>query len=216
MQPITAKSAGFAQCHDCHKLLQYSPNGECQFCPRCGARVEQRRHASIAKTWALIITALIFLVPANLYPIMTVIYFGEGEPSTIIDGVILLVHIDMIPVAIIIFIASIAVPFLKISGIILLLLSVQFKRPANARQRTMLYRFVEWIGRWSMLDIFVIAILMKLVEMGSIAEIQGNIAAFFFGMSVIFTMMSAFAFDPRLIWDHTANQGDKNGRFQAE
>lgn len=201
MQPITAKSAGLAQCHDCHKLLRYASHGDKQFCPRCGAKVEQRRHGSIAKTWSLIITALIFLIPANLYPIMTVVYFGEGAPSTIIDGVILLVQLNMIPIALIIFIASVAVPFLKISSIIFLLLSVQFKWPADPRQRTILYRFVEWIGRWSMLDIFVIAILMKLVEMGSIAEIQGNLAAFFFGVSVIFTMLAAFAFDPRLIWD---------------
>ena len=213
MHPITAKTAGLAQCRDCHKLVQYSSLEQDQFCPRCSAKVSLRRHGSVAKTWALIITALIFLVPANLYPIMTVVYFGEGEPSTIIDGVILLVHYEMIPVAMIIFMASIVVPFLKISGIILLLLSVQFKWTTNARQRTLLYRFVEWIGRWSMLDIFVIAILVTLVEMGSIAEIQGGIAAFFFGISVIFTMLAAFAFDPRLIWDHIDTQGDKNGKF---
>jgi paraquat-inducible protein A len=127
---------------------------------------------------------------------------GEGELSTIIDGVILLVHHGMIPIALIIFIASIAVPFLKITGIVVLLLSVQLKWRLNPRQCTTMYRMVEWIGRWSMIDIFVIAILVKLVCMGAIAEIQGGLAASFFGLAVVFTMLAANSFDPRLLWDN--------------
>lgn len=205
---VTAKSAGLALCQDCHKLVQFAiaNNGKHQYCPRCNSKIRQRKNGCIAKSWALLITAMIFLIPANIYPIMTVVSFGSGVKSTIIDGVILLVHHGMIPVAAVIFIASIAVPFLKIGGIVLLLLSVQFNWQIDSRQRTILYRFVEFIGRWSMLDIFVIAILVKLVEMGAIAEINGNVAAFFFGMSVIFTMLAAMAFDPRLIWDHAQGE----------
>jgi paraquat-inducible protein A len=203
MQPLTAKEAGLALCHDCRKLMKWdpAPAGGRAVCPRCGAPVHRRRHESIGLSWALTLTALIFLVPANLFPIMTVVYLGEGDPSTIIDGVLLLVQHGMIPIGLIIFIASIAVPFLKITGIVVLLLSVQFRWRIDARQRTVLYRMVEWIGRWSMLDIFVIAILAKLVEMGRIASIEGGIAAVYFGIAVILTMLAAQVFDERLIWD---------------
>ena len=203
MSAITAKSTGLVLCHDCHKLLRCPVPGLEQelICPRCAAAVHQRRPQSIAATWALTLTALILLIPANLYPIMTIIYLGEGAPSTIIDGILLLVQEGMIPIALIIFIASIAVPFLKITGIVALLLSVKLKQQTKLRQRTVLFRMVEWIGRWSMLDIFVIAILAKLVEMGKIAQIQAGVAAAFFGLAVIITMLAALSFDPRLIWD---------------
>jgi paraquat-inducible protein A len=211
MRSLTARAAGLVLCHDCRKLMRWEPasSGGRAVCPRCGAAVHQRRHESIGLSWALTLTALIFLVPANLFPIMTVVYLGEGEPSTIIDGVLLLVQHGMIPIGLIIFIASIAVPFLKITGIIVLLFSVQFNWRIDARQRTILYRMVEWIGRWSMLDIFVIAILAKLVEMGSIATIEGGVAAVYFGIAVILTMLAAQVFDERLVWDaHEAERTD--------
>ena len=203
MPTLTAKAAGLVLCHDCRKLLRWEPasRGGRPVCPRCGASVHRRRHGSVGLSWALTLTALIFLVPANLFPIMTVVYLGEGEPSTIIDGVLLLVHHGMVPIGLVIFIASVAVPFLKITGIVVLLLSVQLRWHMSGRQRTMLYRMVEWIGRWSMLDIFVIAILAKLVEMGRIAAIEGGVAAVYFGIAVILTMLAAHVFDERLIWD---------------
>jgi paraquat-inducible protein A len=203
MQPLTAKAAGLALCHDCRKLMRWEPpaGGERLICPRCGAPVHLRRTGSVGLSWALTLAALIFLVPANLFPIMTVVYLGEGEPSTIIDGVLLLVQHGMIPIGLMIFTASIAVPFLKITTIVALLLSVQFRWRIDERQRTVLYRMVEWIGRWSMLDIFVIAILAKLVEMGQIAAIEGGVAAVYFGLAVVLTMLAAKVFDERLIWD---------------
>ena len=155
------------------------------------------------------LAAGIFLVPANLYPIMTVVYMGEGDASTIIDGVLLLIQHGMIPIALIIFTASIVVPFLKITGIVVLLLSVHFRWRLDARQRTHLHRMVKWIGRWSMLDIFVIAILAKLVELGRIATIEGGIAAVYFGLAVMLTMLAAEAFDERLIWDAADRKGDR-------
>jgi len=203
---ITARSAGFVLCRDCDLLMQYSSGIKAAglVCSRCRATLYSRVPQSLAKTWALTLTALIFLIPANTFPIMNIVFMGEGDPSTIIDGVILLVHHGMIPIALIIFIASIAVPFLKISGIVILLLSVQFKWDLNPRQCATMYRMVEWIGRWSMIDIFVIAILVKLVSMGAVAEIQGGVAASFFGMAVVFTMLAANSFDPRLLWDNVA------------
>ena len=206
---ITARSAGLMLCRACDKLMRYSPGMDTDglLCPRCGASVYLRVPQSLAKAWALTLTALVFLIPANTFPIMKIVFMGEGDPSTIIDGVILLVHHDMIPIALIIFIASIAVPFIKITGIVVLLLSVQLKWRLNPRQCTMMYRMVEWIGRWSMIDIFVIAILVKLVSMGAVAEIQGGLAASFFGMAVVFTMLAANSFDPRLLWDNVEEDG---------
>lgn len=203
MQPLTAISAGLALCPVCHKHLRWqaaAPDVK-QRCPRCGAGVRQRHYGSIGRSWALTITALILLIPANLLPIMTVSQFGEGQPSTIMGGVVLLLHHGMIPIALIVFIASFAVPFLKITGIIVLLLSVKFNWRISPRQRTLMYRMVEYIGKWSMLDIFVIAISAKLVAMGKIATIEGNIAAAYFGLAVVMTMLAAMVFDQRLIWD---------------
>ena len=202
-EQLTSKAAGLMSCHDCHKLLRYPEIKEHQklICPRCGANVHKRRPDSLAKTWALVITALIFLIPANVYPIMTLIYRGEGEPSTIIGGVLFLVREHMIPIALVIFIASIAVPFLKVAGIIGLLLSIQLKSNLSRRQRTIMYRAIEMIGRWSMLDVFVISILVTLVNLGSLAEITGGLAATFFCAAVVITMFAAMCFDPRLIWD---------------
>jgi paraquat-inducible protein A len=202
-EQITSKATGLMSCHDCHKLLRYPEIKEHQklICPRCGANVHKRRPGSLTKTWALVITALICLIPANVYPIMTLIYRGEGEPSTIIGGVLFLVREHMIPIALVIFIASIAVPFLKAIGLVVLLLSVQLKWNLSRRQRTIMYRAIETIGRWSMLDVFVISILVTLVNMGSLAEITSGLAATFFCASVVFTMLAAMCFDPRLIWD---------------
>lgn len=208
MQWLNAKSAGLTQCPVCHKLLRWQAHrsDSRQYCPRCGAGVRQRDYGSISQSWALTLTALILLIPANLLPIMTVTQFGEGQPSTIMGGVVLLLHHGMIPIALIVFIASFAVPFLKISGIIVLLLSVQFNWRISRRQRTMMYRMVEYIGKWSMLDIFVITITAKLVAMGKVASIEGNAAAIYFGLAVVMTMLAAIVFDQRLIWDTPQSQ----------
>lgn len=211
MQWLSAKSAGLTQCPVCHKRLRWRarrPDSR-QCCPRCGAAVRQRHYGSIGRSWALTLTALILLIPANVLPIMTVSQFGEGQPSTIMGGVVLLLHHGMIPIALIVFVASFAVPFLKITGIIVLLLSIQFKWQISRRQRTLMYRMVEYIGKWSMLDIFVIAITAKLVAMGKIASIEGNAAAVYFGLAVVATMMAAIVFDQRLIWDNPRRR-DKN------
>lgn len=200
---LSAKAAGLRQCLDCHKLVK-DPGVQPQaklICPRCGASVYQRRPDSLAKTWALAITALICLIPANLYPIMTLTYRGEPEASTIMQGVILLVKDQAIPIAVVIFIASIAVPFLKVFGLITLLLSIQLKWNLSARQRTLLYRIIEAIGRWSMLDIFTVSILVALVQLGSLADITGGRAATFFCLAVVITIFAAMSFDSRLIWD---------------
>lgn len=205
MHPIpTARSCNLVQCRACHLLSPVAPplqNGQ-TCCPRCGSKLYSRMPDSLARTWALVITALIFILPANLYPVMTVIYFGEGQPDTILSGVIHLAQAGMIPIAILVFVASIVVPVLKLVGIMVLLLTVQRKWALNKRQCTVLYRVIEVIGAWSMLDLFMISILVTLVDLGAVATITAGTGATAFATVVVLTMFAAMSFDPRLIWDH--------------
>jgi paraquat-inducible protein A len=139
---------------------------------------------------------------------MTVNSLGKGQSDTIMSGVIELVNYGMLPIAAVVFIASILVPTFKLVGIGLLLYSVQRHQPMSARQRILMYRFIEWIGRWSMLDIFVIAILVAVVNFGSLASIEPGAGAVAFASVVILTMLAALTFDPRLIWDNTDSDDD--------
>ena len=205
---MRALDAGIIVCDECHKL-EYLREDEVQHCTRCGARLHARRPESIARTWALLITAAILYIPANLLPIMTVSMLGKGLPATIMEGVVELVQADMLPIALVVFVASILVPTFKLIGIALLLYSVQRHQPMSARQRILMYRFIEWIGRWSMLDIFVIAILVALVNFGNLASIEAGMGASAFCLVVILTMLAAVTFDPRLIWDNTFVEEDE-------
>ena len=205
---MRAIDAGILICMECHELNRQVPDTDEQTCTRCGALVHARRPNSMMRTWALLVTAAILYIPANLLPIMTVSSLGKGEPSTIMSGVIQLVQHGMLPIAAVVFIASILVPTFKLVGIALLLFSVQRHQPLSARQRIIMYRFIEFIGRWSMLDIFVIAILVALVNFGRLASIEANLGAAAFSSVVILTMLAAVTFDPRLIWDNTESDDD--------
>lgn len=200
---MRALEAGLIVCDQCHQLNQPAELERPGHCRRCNAALYSRRPNSITRTWALLITACILYIPANLLPIMTVNFFGNGQPSTIMGGVIELIHAQMLPIALVVFVASILVPTFKLVGIGLLLYSVQRRLPMSPRQRIVMYRFIEWIGRWSMLDIFVIAILVALVNFGTLANIEANLGAAAFASVVITTMIAAITFDPRLIWDNT-------------
>lgn len=199
---MRALDAGIVVCTECHLLCRHSP-GEPQHCRRCGARLHVRRPDSIVRTWALLLTAALLYIPANLLPIMTVSLFGQGRPATIMEGVLELIQAGMLPIALVVFVASILVPTFKLVGIALLLYSVQRHLPLSPRQRIFMFRFIEWIGRWSMLDIFVIAILVALVRFGNLASIEAGAGAMAFAAVVILTMLAAITFDPRLIWDNT-------------
>ncbi len=192
---------GLASCHTCDLLVKL-PAGGAAHCPRCGTRVHLRRPHSISITWALLITAMLLYVPANLLPVMTVIYFGQGQPDTIISGAVRLLQHGNWPLALIIFVASILIPLLKMIVLVYLLLSVQFRSHYRHRQRTRLYRVTELVGRWSMVDVFVVALLAALVQLGTIANIEPGMGASAFAAVVILTMFAAMSFDPRLIWDH--------------
>ena len=205
---MRAIDAGILTCTECHELNRQDPETDEQTCTRCGALVHARRPDSLMRTWALLLTSAILYIPANLLPIMTINSLGQGSPSTIMAGVIELMQHGMIPLAAVVFIASILVPTFKLVGIALLLYSVQRHQPLSARQRIIMYRFIEFIGRWSMLDIFVIAILVAVVNFGRIASVEANLGAVAFASVVVLTMLAAVTFDPRLIWDNTESDDD--------
>lgn len=209
---MRAIDAGILVCGECHELNRQEDQeraGQTQLCTRCGAHLHARKPDSLRRTWALLLTAMLMYIPANVLPIMTVYSLGKGQPDTIMSGVIELINYGMLPIAIVVFVASILVPTFKLVGIALLLFSVQRKQPLSARQRSLMYRFIEWIGRWSMLDIFVITILVALVKFGNLASIEAGFGAVAFCSVVVLTMLAAVAFDPRLIWDNTlADQAD--------
>jgi paraquat-inducible protein A len=203
-------------CHSCDQLalLRPLPARAAAQCPRCRATMHRRKPNSIARTWALIVTAAILYVPANLLPVMTVVYFGRGEPDTILSGVKALIQAGMWPVALLVFFASITVPVLKLFGLAFLLITVQRRSSWRLRDRSLIYRLIEQVGRWSMVDIFMISILVALVNLGAIATIEPGVGAICFAAVVIITMFASMSFDPRLIWDaeeHSDAQGTPVG-----
>jgi len=195
-------------CHTCRRLCSVPPGVPAR-CPRCGSRLHRRKPNSLSRCWALMIAALILYVPANVYPVMTFVSFGRGAPSTILGGVSELVEAGMWPLAAVVFLASITVPVLKLIGLGVLLVSVQRRSRRQIRQRTMLYRIVEGVGRWSMIDIFTLAILAALVQLGALATIQPGAGAIAFASVVVLTMFAAMAFDPRLLWDAAGANHDR-------
>ncbi len=199
----TAARASLLSCHTCHRLslARRMPPGGHAVCSRCGTTLHFRKPNSLARTWALTLTAFILYIPANLLPIMTVISFGKGAPDTIMSGVIHLIEAEMYPIAFLVFFASVTVPVAKLIAITYLLISVQKKSNWRPKDRTVMYRVTESIGRWSMLDIFMIALLAALVKLGAIATIEPGLGAVSFAAVVVITMFAAMSFDPRLIWD---------------
>jgi paraquat-inducible protein A len=170
-------------------------------CPRCAAPLHRRKPDSLNRTWALLITAAILYIPANILPVMTVVSLGNGSPDTIVSGVIELVHAGMLPVALLVFFASITVPVLKLIGLVYLLLSVRRRSTRRLRDRTRMYRIIEGVGRWSMVDVFMIGILSALVALGNLATIEPGPGALAFCAVVVITIFASLSFDPRLMWD---------------
>ena len=209
--PRTAREAHLLNCHVCNKLCSAgtTPAGSVAVCPRCGATMHLRKQDSIARTWAFLITSIILYIPANVYPIMTVTILGKGEPDTIASGVVALINAGMWPLALIVFMASIFVPLLKMLGLTVLLLSVKYKWRWRPVQRTVMYRIIEMIGRWSMVDIFMISILVAVVAFGNLAKIHAGLGARAFALVVVFTIFASMSFDPRLIWDSLGDDRKK-------
>jgi len=198
----TAASLGLTACPTCELLAPAASPGGHAHCPRCGSLVHGLRQPdSIARTWALLASATLMLIPANLYPVMTVTQLGRGDPNTILSGVLHLIDSGMWPLAMLVFFASFVVPLSKIAVLVLLLVTVQKGSAWRRRDRTHLYRVTEVVGAWSMVDIFLVAILVALVNLGVLATVRPGVGAVFFGSAVVLTMLAAMSFDPRLIWD---------------
>ncbi len=206
---VTAASQGFCQCHICLKVSPAEREGK--GCPRCGETLHIRNPSSISKTWALVLTSAIFLAPANLLPIMRVDFLGVPSRSTIMDGIIYFFHHDSYFIGLVIFTASVLVPIFKILGLSILLLSTRPCGLKLLRQRAKMFRFITFIGRWSMLDIFVIALLSVLVNFGFFTSIHVAPAATYFCIVVASTMFAVITFDPRIMWDR-CNPPPKVGR----
>jgi paraquat-inducible protein A len=197
---------GLASCHDCGKLARLAKPH--QRCARCGGTLHFRKSDSLARSWSLLIASAILYVPANVLPITKTAALGNVQSDTIMSGVIYFLHHGDWPLALIIFSASVAVPFLKILVMIFLLTMAQRKSSWRPLDRTKLYRLTEVVGRWSMIDVFVVTVLVALVQLGILANIQAGPGAMYFGIVVILTMLAAHSFDPRLIWDPVEERDD--------
>ena len=170
------------------------------YCARCGHRLHLHTDTHLQTTWALLIAAAILYVPANLLPVMSVYLLGKGQPDTIISGVVHLFEAGQWPLALLIFVASIVVPLLKLFTLSYLLISIRQGEQKRQHERMWLFRITEYVGRWSMVDVFVVAILSGLVQFGNVAHIEANLGTFCFAAVVVLTMLAAATLDERLIW----------------
>lgn len=208
----SALSNGLATCHDCGLLSRWPGAGSEADCPRCGAPLHLRKVDSLGRTWALLIAGYILFIPANVLPITITSSIVGVQADTIMSGVAYFWHEGAYDLAIVIFVASVFVPLLKLIALTFLTWSAQRRMTWEPMQRTRLYRMVEFIGKWSMLDVFVVALLARLVQFSSLASIQPGPGAIAFSVVVLITMFAAMSFDPRLIWDpleSNAHPGEK-------
>lgn len=197
----SAAEQGLCSCLVCNLVSRLEQGSGQANCPRCGASLHYRKPGSVARCWALLISAYILYIPANLLTMMETGSLLKYRKDTIISGVVELWKTGSWGIAVVVFIASVTIPLLKLISLTLLLVSVQRRSLWRPRQRTRLYRLVELVGRWSMLDIYVVALLAALVQLGNMATVKAGPAALAFGAVVVLTMFASMQFDPRLIWD---------------
>jgi paraquat-inducible protein A len=204
---LTAANSGLIRCHDCGKLnlTKQDPQDVQPECSRCHAAVHQRNKNSIRRTWALVITSFFIFIPANTFPIMRVDFLGVPDRSTILDGILYFFKDGSYGIGIIILIASILVPLFKMIGLMIILLTITSGKNHFLKQKAKMFRFIEFIGRWSMLDIFVIALLTVMVDFGFLTSIHTAPGATYFCIVVAATMIAAIVFDPRIMWDRCAS-----------
>jgi paraquat-inducible protein A len=210
--PLLAFHPHAVGCESCS--LVNLPHGHDERCLRCGSRLHARKPDSLHRTWALVFAAVVLYIPANYYPVLTVIQLGAGQPSTILGGVEELLASHMYPLALLVFFASIMVPLFKLIGLAAMLIATMLvSTEAGASvllpQRTRLYYVVAWIGRWSMVDIFMESLLGALVQFGRVVNIAPGVGAVAFCAVVILTMLAAESFDPRLMWDAAARNAHR-------
>ena len=209
--PPRADELGLLGCHVCGQVCRAPGAGEgdaVPACPRCGSVLHRRKPAVYTRTWALLIAAFLMYVPANVLPIMRTASLNDVDDNTIISGVVELWTNGSVDLAIIVFLASIVVPMLKFLALGTLLVTCRRGSNWARRQRAQLYRLVELIGYWSMLDVFVVALLTALVRFGFFSLVEPLPGVVFFGLTVVLTMFASMCFDPRLIWDGKEDSDD--------
>ena len=212
---MMAADAGLLGCLTCG-LLSRSSRGGAVACPRCGRRLHRRKPASLLLTWTFLVSAMLLYLPANLLPVMETESIFGSQRDTILSGIVFLWSTGSWPFAIIVFVASIMVPLLKMLGLLTLLIAVQRVERRQHQDFARLYRLLEIIGRWSMLDIYVVAILVTLVQIHLLATVTPGKGAMAFGAVVVLTMLATMSFDPRLIWDSSRRNGrDKESHGRA-
>jgi len=204
---VRAAEGDLGGCHVCGQVQAISRHHAAQACLRCAAVMHYRKPDHLARTWALLIAAAILYLPANIYPVMHIDSLFGSSAHTILGGVVELWQMGSWDIAAIVFVASVMVPLTKLISLAVLAFQVQRRDPAYLRQRTRLYEIVEFIGQWSMLDVFVVILLAALARFPGLTEISAGMGAGAFGMVVILTMLAAMSFDPRRGWDHADAAG---------
>ena len=199
---VSAKERGIAGCHTCGLAVKMPDHADAE-CPRCGSEVHYRKHNSVNRAWAFLISAFVMYIPANTEPMMRTTALGHEEADTIISGVLYFLSAGEWYLAVVIFAASVMLPLLKIIAIAYILISIQRGAVTRKQDRTNLYKIAEILGRWSMLDIFVVALMVTLVQLGKLTSIEPGAACIAFALVVILTMFAEMALDPKLIWDQT-------------
>lgn len=207
----SAAQMGYARCPMCTLVSHIEDTDKKNYCPRCGTTLHLRKPASVSTTWALLIAASIFYLPANLLPVMETTHLGATRDNTIMGGIASMWTSGSWDLAILIFIASFVIPLSKLIALAVLLLSVQMRSTWRPLQRTRLYRVVETIGKWSMLDIYVVSIMTALITFGSLMGVHIGMGAIAFSLVVVLTMFAARSFDPRLIWDAAESRKNRKG-----
>jgi len=202
---VSAARVGLISCGTCALLSRPANAASPGHCPRCGAALAWRRHNSVQYTWALVIAAAICYIPANVLPVLSTTAFGATESDTIMGGVIFLYASGSWPLALIVFVASVVIPLGKLLALAYLLITVQRGSIANMHDRTRIYYLVEFVGRWSMLDVFVDAFVVALVQLQPLMSVEPGLGVVFFMAVVVLTMLAAQTFDPRLIWDSSSS-----------
>jgi paraquat-inducible protein A len=202
---LTAKQQGLQRCEACGLLSRPAPGGEGR-CPRCDEELTFRKHDSFQRTWAFLIAAAVCYVPANVLPVLTTTTAAGAESDTILQGVVLLWSPTGWPLSLIVLVASIMIPSAKILALGYLLITAQRGSVQNNRQRVRLYRMVEFIGRWSMVDVFVDTFTAALIQLQPLMSVEPGPGLLFFAAVVVFTMLAVESFDPRLIWDSSSTK----------
>jgi paraquat-inducible protein A len=198
---VSATRVGLLSCTTCGLLSRPADSAKPGYCPRCGAMLVWRRQHSLQYTWALVIAAAICYIPANVLPVLSTTALGSTESDTIMGGVIFLYTSGSWPLALIVLVASVMIPLGKVLALGYLLVTVQRGSVENSHDRTRIYELVEFVGRWSMLDVFVDAFVVALVQLQPLMSVEPGLGVVFFMAVVVLTMLAAQSFDPRLIWD---------------